>query len=405
MARSTTPTRTRPDAFKSSPQMRAMAAAVRGKVPVLLWGPPGVGKSAKITAYGNTWRLHVETVVGSVREPSDYLGLPMEVEGRVVYSPPAWAVACNEATGHGYDGALLFLDELTTSSPSVQKANLRLLQERFAGDLPLADHVAMIAAANPPEQAADGWDLPAPVANRLMHLEWFFDPDEWFDGVLTGFADTRTYSLDELTRPGDAADQARVNGLVSGFLRANPILLNPGPPRDEAKAGRAWASPRSWTNVMRVLAHLDPADAGAIHLAVAGLVGEGPAREFIAWSSSADLPDPAEVIADPTVVEWDRERPDRLFVITTGVAAYALMRLAGGASDAEDRGVSTWKGAIKALTMCAEANRADVAMPGARVLLDRVPAGVRLPERARHAFADLYQRTGRWAAQVEPSAA
>ena len=37
----------------------------------------------------------------------------------------------------------------------------------------------MVAADNPPEQAADGWDLSAPLANRLCHLSWLATPRRW----------------------------------------------------------------------------------------------------------------------------------------------------------------------------------------------------------------------------------
>jgi len=45
----------------------------------------------------------------------------------------------------------------------VQAALLRVVLERAVGDLTLPDEVAVVAAANPPEQAADGWDLSQPT--------------------------------------------------------------------------------------------------------------------------------------------------------------------------------------------------------------------------------------------------
>ena len=45
-------------------------------------------------------------------------------------------------------------------------ALLRVVLERTVGDLTLPHDVAIVAAANPPEQAADGWDLSPPLANR-----------------------------------------------------------------------------------------------------------------------------------------------------------------------------------------------------------------------------------------------
>ena len=46
----------------------------------------------------------------------------------------------------------------------------------------------MVAAANPPEQAADGWDISPPLANRFCHLDWDLQAREWADGIVAGFA-------------------------------------------------------------------------------------------------------------------------------------------------------------------------------------------------------------------------
>jgi len=53
--------------------------------------------------------------------------------------------------------------------------------ERVVGDVTLPEDVSVIAAANPPEQAAGGWDLSAPLANRFCHLEWPVDTDRYLD--------------------------------------------------------------------------------------------------------------------------------------------------------------------------------------------------------------------------------
>lgn len=57
-------------------------------------------------------------------------------------------------------------DEISTAPPAVQAALLRVVLERVVGDLELPDGVAVIAAANPPEQAAGGWDLSATISRR-----------------------------------------------------------------------------------------------------------------------------------------------------------------------------------------------------------------------------------------------
>ena len=223
--------------------MRALAAGVRGNVPTVVWGEPGIGKTAKIGAYATAWGFHTETVVGSIREASDFLGLPIEVDGEVRYSPPAFARRAADA-----DRALINFDELTTSAPSVSKAMLRIFQEREVGELSLPDTVALVAAANPPAVAVDGWELPPPIANRLMHLEWVFDADEWLIGVTTGFAHQVCPPLAAMLGPGDDAAKARVRGAVTAYLRAHRDQINALPRVERRGSGTndtATASPGS----------------------------------------------------------------------------------------------------------------------------------------------------------------
>jgi MoxR-like ATPase len=148
------------------PTTRVFAASIMANVPVLLWGNPGIGKTALIELWGAEWGYHVETVVGSNREATDFLGFPADKNGVTSYLSLAWAERLREAVK-----GILFLDELSTSAPTVQKAMLRVAQERYVGETKLPDTVAIVAAANPADVAVDGWDLAAPVANRFLHLD------------------------------------------------------------------------------------------------------------------------------------------------------------------------------------------------------------------------------------------
>lgn len=363
--------------------MRALAAAIRSNTPVLLWGDPGVGKTAVVSSNGEKWGYHVETVIGSIREASDFMGLPIEVDGEVKYAAPAWAHRLAVA-----DKGLLFLDELTTAPPSVQRAMLRILQEREVGELTLPDSVALVAAANPPSIAVDGWDLAAPVANRLMHLDWVFDTDAWIDGFVTDFEHVDIPTIDSMLGGGTDADKAQAKASIVSFLRTRPDFRLKVP-TDPALAGKGWPSPRSWTNAAAVLSELDRSDSDAMTLVLTGCVGEAAAIEYIAWVVATDLYDPEEVLADPSIVNWT-DRPDRIFALTSALTAIARMR-------GDKR---TWTGAMTALTACAAAGRPDLAYPGARTLLQKLPADAKLPTGTVEAFGDLLQKTGKWEAKA-----
>jgi MoxR-like ATPase len=92
--------------------------------------------------------------------------------------PPDWSKRLAQVK----DG-ILFTDEVNTAPPSVQAALLRVCLDKVAGDCHLGDDTSVIAAANPPEQAADGWDLAPPLANRFCHINWELPAEVVRDGL------------------------------------------------------------------------------------------------------------------------------------------------------------------------------------------------------------------------------
>ena len=127
--------------------VEALGTGIAAGVPVLLWGAPGTGKTSLIRAIADTAGLPCEVVIASIREPSDFAGLPIIDRGdgsrspSVVFAPPSWATALS-AAGRG----LAFFDEISTAPPAVQAALLRVVLERTVGDLALPDAVSVVAA-------------------------------------------------------------------------------------------------------------------------------------------------------------------------------------------------------------------------------------------------------------------
>ncbi|MFE3580351.1 AAA family ATPase [Streptomyces vinaceus] len=305
-----TTTEPRPDT-----QLEALTLAVAADLPVLLWGEPGIGKTAALTQLAASLDLPLTTVIASVHEPSDFSGLPVigddPAHQGVPMAPPDWAVRLVRA-GRG----LLFLDELSTAPPAVQAALLRLVLERRIGALQLPPGVRIVAAANPRSSAADGWELSPPLANRFVHLQWTHDHDVVVRGLGGTWPRATLPRLDPSLLP-QAVDHAR--RAVCGLLAARPTLVH-RLPGGEARRGGPWPSPRSWEMTLHLIAFATAAGSSreVLSLLVRGTVGDGPGLELLASLDRMDLPDPEALLADPDAVLLP-ERGDLRQAVLDGV--------------------------------------------------------------------------------------
>ncbi|HEU5416368.1 MAG TPA: AAA family ATPase [Streptosporangiaceae bacterium] len=356
----------------------ALAVAVGARVPVLLWGGPGLGKSSAVREIASAAGLSCQTVIASIREPSDFAGLPIVSEDgtTVRFAPPIWAEQL-AATGSG----VLFLDEISTAPPAVQAALLRVVLERTVGDLALPEDVTVIAAANPPEQSADGWDISPPLANRFCHLDWDLNAREWADGILAGFDQPAVPALE----PGRlGAELAAARASVGAFAVSRPHLLH-AHPGNEAAGGRAWPSPRSWEMAARLIAatHVSGAGDQVGVLLVSGAVGVAAAAEFLAWREDIDLPDPEDALRDPASFKLPR-RGDRAYAALASVTAAVLA----------DNTAERWEAAWHAVAVAADGGHADIAVAAIRSLISHRPDGGVPPARALTRMAPVLRTAG-----------
>ena len=353
--------------------VEALGIAVAARVPVLLWGAPGTGKSSAIRAMADAMGWPCETVIAAIREPSDFSGLPVIVDGVVRFAPPRWAERL-AAAGRG----LLFLDEISTAPPAVQAALLRVVLERVVGDIELPCDVVVVAAANPPEQSADGWDLSAPLANRFCHLEWDVEPAAFAQGLAGGWEAPVVPTLP----PGWEEGLIRTRGLVSAFVTVRPGLTCQVP-TDAAGAGKGWPSPRTWDMAARLWAAAVAAGASteAETALITGCVGEGPGIELLMWEMDMDLPDPEAVLADPDGFVLP-ERGDRAYAVLSAVAAAVAAR------PTPERWLAGWR----VLGRAGE-HAPDIAAVAARVLAQCRPPGAVAPPEVK-LFAPLLKEAG-----------
>lgn len=331
---------------------KAVMYGVSANVPTLVWGDPGIGKSMFIYSLGKAMEVPVEVVIASLREPSDFLGLPVVEGGTVNMAPANWARRLVES-----DRGLLVFDEITTAPPAVQAALLRVVLERVVGDVALPPSVAIIAAANPAEQAG-GWNLSLPLSNRFFHVQAKApSAAEWGEGVLGGWPVPALQAIYV-----DKQAQGKADSLVAGFLKARPELLLQVP-KNEDKVSEGWASPRSWDMARRLLATTLAAGEGRdmTVTVMGGCVGPGAGLEFASWSEKLDLPDPLALLNKPKSFKPPKDGSTCLVILNNVVhTAIPLLK--------EEEGAEMWEAAWTILAKASEGGYPDVAIPPAKRL-------------------------------------
>ena len=192
--------------------------------PVMLWGPPGVGKSQMVAQAAAKHNVPVIDIRLSQMEPSDLRGIPFRVEALVEWAVPAMLP---NAKRHGQQG-FLFLDEITSAPPSVSAAAYQLILDRRLGAYEVPAGWVIIAAGNRQGDRGVTYSMPAPLANRFSHFEVDTHLDDWVAWAYANGIDER----------------------IIAFLRFRPELLFDF---DPAHNPVAFPSPRSWEYAHRAL--------------------------------------------------------------------------------------------------------------------------------------------------------
>ena len=212
---------------------------LESKRSVMLWGPPGVGKSSIVAAVAREHAMQLVDLRLSQLAPTDLRGLPVADGAVSRWLPPEFL----PVAGRG----ILFLDELNMAPPALQGIAQQLILDRRVGAYCVPRDWCVWAAGNRKEDRASVFDMPAPLANRFLHFQ--VEPD---------FESFRIW-----------AGANGVHEQVLAFLAFRPALLHKPDPKSPA-----WPSCRSWEFASEL---------HAASMQVAPAVGEGAAAEFQAF--------------------------------------------------------------------------------------------------------------------------
>ncbi|NQS75809.1 MAG: AAA domain-containing protein [Peptococcaceae bacterium] len=251
---------------------------------VMLWGPPGVGKSSivqQITAEKDWGFLDLRLLL---LNPIDLRGIPYpnRMTRQADWLTPSFLPHVRR---DGTEGIILY-DEITSAPRAVQAAAYQLILDRRVGEYTLPEGWRQVAAGNRAQDKGVVNQMPAALANRMIHFEVTSSVDDWKLWAIPNQIDHRVIS----------------------FLNFRPELLYRLP--SQAAEIKAFPSPRSWEFVHKILPSYGQADKA--FPAICGAVGEGPATEFTAFCRMLDqIPDADEILDGRTKMVPDS--PDMIY--------------------------------------------------------------------------------------------
>lgn len=229
---------------------------------VMLWGPPGVGKSqgvkqiAEIIQTQTGKRVEVTDVRLLLFNPVDLRGIPTVNEDRTLavwLKPKIFQMDESESTVN-----ILFLDEISAAPPSVQAAAYQITLDRVVGEHKLPENCIVIAAGNRTTDKSVAFNMPKALANRLCHFEVKGDAASWHDWAV----------------------KSGLHPYVVGYLEYNTAALSKS---DLGGVSMAFPTPRSWEMVSNILRNIS-SNIEEVYPMIIGCIGHDTASAFKTWT-------------------------------------------------------------------------------------------------------------------------
>ncbi len=258
--------------MKASQLKETLAYAIKNKLPVLIKGAPGTGKSDLVAQACHEAGADLIISHPVVSDPTDYKGLPFPVADKdeATFLPFGDLLRLIRAE----KPTVFFLDDLGQAPASVQSAVMQLILARRVNGHSVSEHVVFLAATNRREDKAGVMGILEPVKSRFAAIvELEVDVDDW---VTWAFREEMPAEL-------------------IAFIRYRPHLLHDFKPTADIVNT---PSPRTVAYVGTMMKNGLPED--LTYELIAGAAGEGFATELIGFLNIfRDLPDIPTLIKNP----------------------------------------------------------------------------------------------------------
>lgn len=237
-------------------EAKELIKGLRGlKISFMLWGATGVGKSETVRQLSAECAAELRDIRLCQKQPTDIGGLPAldHDNQQTVFYPPAFLAPRSDGKT-----VVLFFDEISLAPDDTKGAVLGILEERRQGSVEIPDNWIIVAAGNRPEDLANARSLGAAANRRLLHI--VIEPQ-------------LEATLQHFMKIGVIAE-------VLAFLKVFPQHLS-GEESARTQKHELYPRPASWEKVSKIFEQLRKADKRTRHLAVAGVIGDSVAAEFM----------------------------------------------------------------------------------------------------------------------------
>ena len=276
--------------------IRLLRAYIEARIVPMIVGSPGVGKSDLVRQVAATYGLKLIDVRLAQCDPTDLCGFPRINNGRAGYAPMDTFPIEGDKVPEGYNGWLIFLDELTSAPMAVQAAAYRLILDRQVGQHPMHKNVVMVAAGNRTEDNAIVMDISTALQSRMAWIDMVVDKEDWLDWAM----------------------EHKMHHFITDYIKFKPSALYTFKPDH---TDHTYACPRSWEFTNRLMPLLNDKQ-DFLHL-LSGVISEGVAREFIGFTRVyKELPKIEAITSNPNTVHIPQE-PSVLFALSGSLANHA----------------------------------------------------------------------------------
>ena len=274
--------------MKASNIIKVLNKLIVQKLPVFIWGPPGIGKSSIVKQIAASQELEFLDLRLSLLDPTDLKGIPFfnaeTKEG--VWAKPSFLPSDPKSKG------ILFLDEINTAPPAVQASAYQLILDRKVGEYALPDGWTIVAAGNRENDRGVVYKMPPPLANRFVHFEMEVDFNDW---------KTWAYSM-------------KIDASIIGYLAYDKSMLFTF---DAISNEKSFATPRSWEYVDSIIK--SGIEGELILDSISGAVGREAAIGYLSFKKvMRSLPD-LNTILDGTLTQIEVEDSKIVMALAIGL--------------------------------------------------------------------------------------